>query len=236
MALEHLLNTSERDRCVQLVTQLVLPTYSAGQMSTVRRWLAALGDTTITSHPPLMVLAGWVDVLGGEPLEAERWAALADDAVYDMVPVDGTASFESARAMLRAVMCRAGVEQMMRDADVATAQEPAWSPWRDTALILSAEAHLLAGDVDRAAVLFGESSTVGVELGNTDSVVYAESAARAAGDGSAAAGTRPRIASHEPSRSSMSTGCTTTRPACSRSPPPLGSPCTTAMSTSWTDS
>ena len=33
MALEHLLNTTERDRCVQLVTQLILPTYQAGQLS-----------------------------------------------------------------------------------------------------------------------------------------------------------------------------------------------------------
>ena len=44
MAVEHLLNTTERDRCVQLVTALVLPTYQAGQMSTVQRWLSALGD------------------------------------------------------------------------------------------------------------------------------------------------------------------------------------------------
>ena len=64
---------------------------------------------------------------------------------------------------------------MMHDAEVATAQEPAWSPWRDTALILAGEAHLLAGDRDRAAALFAESSRVGQELGNTDSVVFDES-------------------------------------------------------------
>ncbi len=39
LALEHLLNTTERDRCVQLVTELILPTYQAGQMSTTQRWL-----------------------------------------------------------------------------------------------------------------------------------------------------------------------------------------------------
>ena len=44
MAVEHLLNTTERDRCIQLVTELILPTYQAGQMSTVQRWLSALGD------------------------------------------------------------------------------------------------------------------------------------------------------------------------------------------------
>ena len=31
LALEHLLNTTERDRCVQLMTQLILPTYQSGQ-------------------------------------------------------------------------------------------------------------------------------------------------------------------------------------------------------------
>ena len=43
MAVEHLLNTTERDRCVQLVTALVLPTYQAGQISTVQRWLSGTG-------------------------------------------------------------------------------------------------------------------------------------------------------------------------------------------------
>ena len=42
LALEHLLNTTERDRCVQLVTELVLPTYQSGQLSTVQRWLSTL--------------------------------------------------------------------------------------------------------------------------------------------------------------------------------------------------
>ena len=51
MALEHLLNTTERDRCVQLVTALVLPTYQAGQMSTVQRWLSALGEPPSRSIP-----------------------------------------------------------------------------------------------------------------------------------------------------------------------------------------
>jgi LuxR family transcriptional regulator, maltose regulon positive regulatory protein len=60
LALEHLLSTTtQRDRCVQLVTQLAIPTYKAGHMSTVRRWLSALGDPAIEEFPPLAVLAGW---------------------------------------------------------------------------------------------------------------------------------------------------------------------------------
>ena len=133
LALEHLLNTSERDRCVHLLTELVLPTYSAGQMSTVERWLAALGNTSIEEYPPLAVLAGWVATLTGHSTDAQRWASIVDAASFDLVPLDGTASFDSARAMLRAAMCPAGPKQMMGDAAFAVAQEASWSPWRDTA-------------------------------------------------------------------------------------------------------
>jgi LuxR family maltose regulon positive regulatory protein len=75
--------------------------------------------------------------------------------------------------MLRAVMCASGPEQMMADAKVAMDQEPAWSPWRDTALLLAAHAHLLAGDEDEAAALFAETITVGASLGNTDNRIDA---------------------------------------------------------------
>jgi LuxR family maltose regulon positive regulatory protein len=76
---------------------------------------------------------------------------------------------------LRAVLCAAGPEQMMADASFAVAQEPAWSPWRDTALWLLAEAHLLAGRPGEASARFGESSAAAAAIGNTDSIVICES-------------------------------------------------------------
>jgi LuxR family maltose regulon positive regulatory protein len=160
MAVEHLSNTTELDRCAQLVTQLVLPTYQAGQMATVQRWLSMLGDPAIEAYPPLAVLAGWMSVLSGDTIEAERWDAMLEAASFDAVPLDGSASFASARAMLRAAFCPGGPEQMLSDASLSVAQEPAWSPWRDTALLMLAEAHLLAGDVDQAAVRFVETAAI----------------------------------------------------------------------------
>ena len=187
-ALEHLLNTTERDRCVQLVTALVLPTYQAGQISTVQRWLSALGDSAIEDYPPLAVLAGYIAVFTGQTAEAQRWAAVVDAASFDLAPADGTASFDSARAMFRAVVCAEGPEQMMIDASIGVAQEPPWSVWRDTALCFSAEAHLLAGDVDQAAALFAEASTLAVAQSNTDSVRRQRGRTRLVGDGSRAMG------------------------------------------------
>ena len=175
LALEHLLNTSESDRCVQLLTSLVLPSFEDGQLSTLQRWLAALGDPAIESHPPLAVMAGWIAVMTGQTAEAQRWAAIIDAASYDPVPMDGSASFESARAMLRAAICSTGPEQMMADASLAVAAEATWSPWRDTALYLLGEAHLLAGDLEQAIAAFEESSALGAALGNTDNLVLSES-------------------------------------------------------------
>ena len=171
LALEHMLNTTERDRCVQLVTELVLPTYQAGQMSTVQRWLSTLGHSSVEEYPPLAVLAGWIAVLSGQTDDAERWAAFLDTASFNSVPVDGTASFDSSWAMLRATMCRAGPEQMATDASFAAAEEPPWSLWHDTALVVHAEAQLLLGDGDRAAALFEETCTVAAPHGNVDNIV-----------------------------------------------------------------
>src|SRR3954453_18609950 len=160
LALEHLLDTTERERCVQMVTELALPTYQSGQVSTVQRWFFTIGDAAVMHHPSLAVLAGWGAVLAGETAEAERWAALLDTASFDTVPADGTASFSSSRAMLRALMCPGGPEQMVIEASFAATEEPLGSPGRASALVLAAEAQLLLGNPEEAGALFVESAAV----------------------------------------------------------------------------
>jgi len=175
MAVDHLLSTTERDRGAQVVADLVPVTYGAGQISTVQRWMTALGDSAISAYPPLAVLAGWVTALVGETADAQRWAAIVDEASYDGSPPGGPASFDSSRSMLRAMMCATGPEQMMADAAFAAEQETPSSTWRDTALCMLGEAHLLAGDVDRAVAVFEEATSFGLAVGHTDTVVISES-------------------------------------------------------------
>ena len=116
----------------------------------------------------------------------------------------------------------------MADASFAVAQEPPWSPWRDAALCLCAEAHLLIGDVDRAAVLFAESATLAA-----DDVQYRFASSSASPSSRcwrwiADDGRRRPSTWNVRSMPSTSIGCTTTPPACSPSPPRPGSPCTAA--------
>ena len=102
LALEHLLNTTQRERSIQAVTAVAMSTYQSGHVSTVQRWFSALGRTALHEYPPLAVLAGWAAVLTGQTAEALRWAAFIDTASFDLAPADGTASFDSSRALLRA--------------------------------------------------------------------------------------------------------------------------------------
>jgi LuxR family transcriptional regulator, maltose regulon positive regulatory protein len=174
LAVEHLLHTTDWDRTVRLVFQLSLPTYMAGQLSTVQRWYRTIGDVNIERYPPLAVLQCAWSVLTGDTAGASRWAAFVDAASFDVVPEDGTGSFDSLRAIVRAVMCAAGPEAMMADAAFAVAHEPVWSPHRDSALWVLAEAHLLAGHLDQARAGFADASTAAVTFGNTDTIIICE--------------------------------------------------------------
>jgi LuxR family maltose regulon positive regulatory protein len=174
LAVEHLLPTTDWDRTVRLVTKLTRQAYQAGQLSTLQRWYRAIGDVNIERYPPLAVHACLASVITGDAPGATRWAAVVDAASFDPVPADGTASFDSSRAMLRAFMCAAGPEQMVADATFAVAQEPAWSQYRDTALWLLAEAYLLTGRLDEARGLFAEASAAATPMGNCDTVLSCE--------------------------------------------------------------
>lgn len=173
-AVEHLLQTMDWHRVLPLVTRLSLPTYMAGKLPTMQRWYRAIGDVNIERYPPLAVQRCWETVLTGDTAGASRWAAIVDTASFDGVPGDGSVSFDSARALLRAAMCAVGPEAMMADAAFSVAQEPPWSPYRDTALWLLAQAHLLAGHPEEACALFAEASAIAAEMGNFDTIPSAE--------------------------------------------------------------
>lgn len=169
MAIELLLDQpAERARTVRLVAATALSSYQSGQLATVQRWMRTVGDPAIEAYPPLAVLAGWVTALAGQATEAARWASIVERISYVGEPDDGTASFDSARAMLRSAMCPAGPEQALADAELACTAEPSWSPWRDQALQLLGEARLLVGDTVGAVTALSESASIASTTGNAE--------------------------------------------------------------------
>jgi LuxR family maltose regulon positive regulatory protein len=118
----------------------------SGRRATTRAWLARLSDVDLETRPWLAVLAAWETMSTGDPASTEHFADLAERGSFDGRPPDGTASFESGRAILRACMGRGGADGVLRDATRGVELEPLGSPWRDLALWMLAFGRLMAGD------------------------------------------------------------------------------------------
>ncbi|MBK9178697.1 MAG: LuxR family transcriptional regulator [Acidimicrobiales bacterium] len=146
-AIHHALASGDPERSARLVADQIVPAYLAGRLPLVETWLREIGESRIERDASLAVLAGWVAALDGRPVDAARWADVADRAEP---PAERAAWFESVRAMLRAAMCPNGIAAMKDDAQTAVRIEPVGSVWRQAAVGLLGVAHLLGGDTATA--------------------------------------------------------------------------------------
>ncbi len=139
----------------ELLAEQIPVAYNQGRANAVRKWLDELGDEMVEGYPVLAELAGWLEALAGNPVEALRWA----DRVEHLEPGTGSQdeSFVSGRAALRAFLCAHGIEQMEADARSVVTTEPMWALWRPASLGFLAVARWLRGDDAEAFELFSES-------------------------------------------------------------------------------
>ncbi|MGA8467070.1 MAG: LuxR C-terminal-related transcriptional regulator, partial [Trebonia sp.] len=165
-ALEYWMKAGEVDSAARLVGALAFLSYQRGRIATVERWLGWLEDrAAMESYPAIAVLAAMFCALTGKPAQAERWADVAERAAAATSLPDGSPSIEPWLALIRALLCRDGVEQMRADAELAARTMAPGSFWRITAMMYRAAAHLMAGDLDRADVLFGDVVAEGQAAG-----------------------------------------------------------------------
>ena len=119
-ALEYSMAAGDVDAAAGLVEKLAVPAHRQGRVTTIQRWFRWLEDRGgIEGHPMAAVLAALFCALTGRPVEAERWADAVDRWQYGDPARPGDPSAEAWAAVLRALLCRRGVEQMRADADEA---------------------------------------------------------------------------------------------------------------------
>jgi LuxR family maltose regulon positive regulatory protein len=157
-ALGYWMKAGEVDAAAFLVAALAFPAYQQGRAATVEWWFRWLDDHgAMDRHPALAVLAAALSAVTGKPADAERWIRVANQGAIAASLPDGSASIEPWLALLRAMLCRDGIDQMRADAEYATRTIAAGSFWRSTPVTALAMAHLMAGDPDRADVLFEDT-------------------------------------------------------------------------------
>ena len=146
------------DGAANAVAGVVLRYHWSGRRATVRAWLARFRDEDLEERPWLAVIGAIEEAGVGDVVSAERLADVVERGSFEGRPPDGTASFESGRSILRALMCRAGAEDALAQATRAVQLEPAGSPWRDVALWAQANGRLLTGETEAGDALLGDTA------------------------------------------------------------------------------
>jgi len=164
-AIDHAQAAGDTDRVARLVWELALPAYGAGRVDTTRRWFGWFEDQGLLGrYPPVAVLGAWLQALVGEPVAAERWADAAERGPVAGTLPDGS-TVQSFRALLRALLCRDGVDRMRADTQAALAELGPDSQWRPTAQLLEGICYLLADQADRADPILAQAAEVATEAG-----------------------------------------------------------------------
>ena len=157
-ALEYFMAAEDADAAARLMEQLAVPTRRQGRSATLQRWFTWLDDRGgIGRHAMVTVLAALIYAWMGRPADAERWADVLDGRPYrdgawpDDTPVAGWA------ALMRAFLCRHGIERMCADANEAAQRFAVHGIVTPGPALLKGIAHVLSGDLFASDAFFADA-------------------------------------------------------------------------------
>jgi LuxR family maltose regulon positive regulatory protein len=170
-ALEYGMAAGDVEGAARLIGQLTVPAYRQGRVTTIERWLGWLEDHGgIGGHLMTAVLASLFSAPMGRPAEAERWADAVDRWQYGDPARPEDSSVEAWAALMRALLCRHGAEQMRADADEAVRRFAAESFTTPTPALQQGIARILCGDPDGGDVCLQDAVSVGEQIGSLEHV------------------------------------------------------------------
>ena len=173
-ALEYSMAAGDVDTAAWLVERLGVRAYQQGRGTTLQRWLGWLDDRgAIDRRPMVAVLASIIGALMARPVEAERWADAVDRWEYGNPTRPDDPLAEAWAALLRALLCRRGVEQMRTDADEAVRRSATDRSMAPPAALFQGIARVLSGDLDGGDTAFRDAVSAGEQVGAPESVVSA---------------------------------------------------------------
>ena len=165
-ALEYSIAAGDVDTAARLVEKLGVPTHRQGRFATLEGWFRWLEDRGgIEGHPMAAVLAALFFALTGRPAEAERWADVVDRWQYGDATWPDDPRAEAHAAILRALMCRRGLEQICADADEAMRRCAAERIVTPAPALYRGLARVLSGDLDGGDASFEAAISAGEEAG-----------------------------------------------------------------------
>ena len=163
LAIDHAQAAGDTDRVARLVLDVMNPVWASGRVDTVLGWMEWFEHRNlIERYPAVAVHGALIFALLGRPAKAERWAAAAERAPSTGRLSDGS-TMEGYLAYLRAILCRDGVQEMRRDAQLAWDGLSPLSPYRVAMLHTEGLSYLLEGDLERADPILARAFDAAME-------------------------------------------------------------------------
>jgi LuxR family transcriptional regulator, maltose regulon positive regulatory protein len=163
-AIGYAMAAGDADRAAGLVVDAAPAVHADGRLDELERWFGWFeANGEVEGHADLAVLGAWIGALTGHPVAAERWAGAVRRASAGTA--SGAGRREGPEALLRAALCRGGVEKMGTDAELALVLAPAGGAWQAAAQLLLGISHLLAGRQDEAERHLADATEVGEDAG-----------------------------------------------------------------------
>ncbi len=157
-ALEYSIAAGDVEAAARLTGQLGMTMIRQGRAATLRRWFGWLeGRGAVEAQPMVAVLATTLSAALGRPVEAERWADAVDRWEYHDTARPKDPAVEAWAAVIRAILCRHGIEQMHADADEAARRFAAAGLAAAVIPLARGIAQVLSGDLNGGDASFEET-------------------------------------------------------------------------------
>ena len=173
-ALEYSIAAGDVEVAARLVEKLWLPVCRQGRYAVLQRWIVWLDDRGgVEGHPMVALAASVISAATGRPAEAERWADRVDRWPDQYASRAYDPPSKAFAAVLRAVLCRRGVEQMLADADEAARRFAEQGIVIPAIALLQGIARVLSGDLGGGDAYLEAATGAGEQAGGTDVLAIA---------------------------------------------------------------
>jgi LuxR family maltose regulon positive regulatory protein len=157
-AIHHAMEADDHKRAADLICANWLEYMLGGWLETLGEWINRIPIDAMLAYPPVLVASTWISAFSGDVKATHRFAAAARVASFDGPMPDGSASYTSAVAILRAGIGHDGMEDAQRHAELAYRIELPGSPWRQLAAALAGVNRFGLGRYEDARVALTEAA------------------------------------------------------------------------------
>ena len=174
-AVDHLFAAGDADAAAAQACDVIPRLFREGREVTVARWLQRLDDAQLRRQPFLAAMGAWMHTIQGRVAEAEHFVDVTAGAEYAGDRPPGAGAYAEARASVRALHARDGLDAAIRDAREAAEQSDRFSAWRPQTLAVLGAILTVAGRPDEGEQCLADAASSAQALGAGRALLFAGS-------------------------------------------------------------